>query len=328
MFSYSTYDKTKITIEGYNGDESDKILIPSKIGNFFVKKIGTSAFEDDINFTNRVEIGHGIDIIGKEAFKGCEAVVIVLPSSITTIESRAFAECENLREVIFLGDEPKSSAVADDIFDESDLVSVFYYETTRGWKGATFKNRPLKAMNEDIQSLGEESDDQSSGEMVNDISEGEEMAAKESRYYQEDNPEGPESLWEEPKEIEYKAEMKAFERTGFVYVKSTSLKNVTNPYEAFKLRLTNAFDKFSRELRISGQLQHLLDPILSIQHIEFKNPFAYMLGYAVIENKRINKPRLENAIKLLPEIVPKGEITEVDILRYAYYWIEILLPSV
>lgn len=329
MFSYSLSkeDQRKIYIESFLADESSNdVTVPAKIDSKFVVGLTDSAFEGEDRFTGKVELSHGIEIIGKEAFKGCPTLeILILPSTITRIGAGAFSDCESLQEVRFLGDMPR--VVADDIFEETPLVEVFHYATNRGWDGALFKGRPLRVIDEDVLSLGgEESDDDSRGEVVN--MDEDEFGEKEARFFKEDNPEEDAGMWEN-EEVEYKAEMKAYERAGFMYVKPTSLKNVSKPEDAFRIRLTNAFDTRRALLKglVQSDLQNMIDPIWLIQHIEFKNPVAYMLGYYVVENNRINEARLKIAVRALEEIAPHNEIAAVDILRYGFYWIEFLHPA-
>lgn len=323
MFTFSQKKGNKINIEGYSGGEpNDNVIVPSKINNFYVVGLTSSAFEGEENFIGVVELSHGIEIIGEGAFRGCPNLErIILSSSITQIDDFAFEDCESLQEVVFMGNAPRR--VGKDIFKGSELVEVSYLPYTMGWAGTTFGDRPLRPMSSPEQSLGEEGDDDSAGEIVN-MGEDE---FKEARYFAEDKASGDE-LWHH-EETEYKAEMKAYERTGFMYTKTTSLKNVAKPSDAFKMRLTHVFD--TKRSILTGltktDFENMVEAVWLIENIEFKNPVAYMLGYYVVVANKVNAKRLKIASDALEQIAPQGEIAPVDILRYAFYWIEVLKPA-
>ena len=60
--------------------------------------------------------------IDKEAFAGVTAEVIVVPEGVTEIGSRAFADCPNLRRVIFLGGLPDN--IAGDYLEGSEKAEI------------------------------------------------------------------------------------------------------------------------------------------------------------------------------------------------------------
>ena len=321
LFSFSHIDgeRNKINITGYNGPESSYITIPSKIGEFFVKGIADGAFQGQSLFTDNVMLEHGIEVIGPYAFSTCDFKTIFLPPTILRIEERAFEFCESLESVIFKGNAPLY--VNDDAFDGSENVKVFHYPTTARWTGTTFKGRPLEVVEENIVSLGESDDND--GEIMSE----DDTFEKEQAAYAEDVQE--EQLWEAEK-VEYMTEIKAHERSSFMYAKPTSLKNVAMPREAFKIRLNNAFDKSIRLLKglHKDDIQRMIEPLWSIEHIEFKNPVAYMLGYYVVVGNRIDRGRFDIVKRELENITTqRNEITPTDVIRYAYYWINVLLPS-
>ena len=61
--------------------------------------------------------------IEAEAFAGVTAKVIVVPEGVTEIGSRAFADCPNLRQIIFLGD-PENIDIADDYLQGYGEVKI------------------------------------------------------------------------------------------------------------------------------------------------------------------------------------------------------------
>lgn len=68
-----------------------------------------------------LNIPAAMQIISEEAFSGVDAEVIILPSGCTTIESRAFADCLNLRTVVI---EEATTSIADDAFDGVNELTI------------------------------------------------------------------------------------------------------------------------------------------------------------------------------------------------------------
>lgn len=92
----------KAEITGYAGSDSD-LIIPNKLGEYDVGKIGDAAFLG--TEITSVVISEGIDTIGYSAFQGCEKLVKVeIPSSIkkwkeTSYNNSAFENCTALQEL-------------------------------------------------------------------------------------------------------------------------------------------------------------------------------------------------------------------------------------
>ncbi len=63
-----------------------------------VKKIGSEAFYECENL-NQIDFNQNLEIIESDAFRGCNLQRIILPTSITTIKSRAFAYNAQLVEI-------------------------------------------------------------------------------------------------------------------------------------------------------------------------------------------------------------------------------------
>jgi len=75
------------------------IVIPEELDGYPVTSIGYRAFYENRNITG-ITIPEGVTEIGKDAFYGCRAVFIRIPSSVKTIESSAFSHCKYLEEIV------------------------------------------------------------------------------------------------------------------------------------------------------------------------------------------------------------------------------------
>lgn len=93
LFDYEEEDG-QITIKSYIGfDDLDVVVIPDKINDLLVTKIGPKAFEN-CKTVKKVVLPVGLDIIGNGAFKGSGINSIVLPENLSVIEENAFSFSE------------------------------------------------------------------------------------------------------------------------------------------------------------------------------------------------------------------------------------------
>lgn len=331
MFSFDVRLDGKVEITGYTAGRDDSaIQIPANINGMKVVKIKDRAFSNQNHFTLSVEILNGVVEIGKSAFENCEFLeVVIIPPSVKVIGDRAFANCESLSEVRFTGDMP--DRIGADIFKNTFATKVFYNPTTNGWVGDEFQGFPLLPMGGDM-NLSEQSDDDGGNEVYRDF--GDENVIEQQIFQEEKEQE--ELLWQEER-VEYMADIKAHERTEFGYEKTTSLKNVTNPREAFKIRLTSAFQKLNQllyekrarkyviELQNERDLNTMIDSIILVNHIEFKNPLAFLLGYVSLNPRtgNVDRERFKQIQDMIHEISPKEDVLPADVLRYAFFWVDL-----
>ena len=68
----------------------------------------------------------GTTVIEEEAFEGNSFQVVKLPSTLTSIEARAFADCSNLRQIEI----PSGAQIADTAFEGVEGLTIF------GWAGS------------------------------------------------------------------------------------------------------------------------------------------------------------------------------------------------
>jgi hypothetical protein len=98
-FTY-TIENGKVTITGYNGSDS-VVNIPESIEGYPVTEIGANAFVGCSATT--INLPSTLEIIGFDAFDYCRNLTsITIPSSVVTIEGYAFNACGSLTEVIIL----------------------------------------------------------------------------------------------------------------------------------------------------------------------------------------------------------------------------------
>ena len=322
-FGYDLTSDKKAIIKKYLGSISHAVIVPAKLFGNDVVAIGDNAFHNEIKFTGAVELTHGIKIIGSYAFAKCENIEkIVLPSSIEEIKDGAFSDCDSLEEVVFLGNMPK---IGKDLFKQTMFVKVRYYATSRGWESSTFAGREAEPISETETYIDQSDDD--------------EMLPRGNRYRDEDLQEGDvygegellhdeqeEDLfqYEEPR---YMAEVNVFERVGVGSVATTSIKNLANPIEAFRLRLSGIFNKVKQSSKLSeSDLVVMLEPISIIENIKFKSPAGYLLGYIASERGyQSSEKGFKLALDLLP-FINDGKsdiITPPDIIRYMVFWISV-----
>jgi hypothetical protein len=70
-------------------------------------------------------------------------------------------------------------------------------------------------------------------------------------------------------------------------------------------------------------LNNILNPIEKIKNVEDKNIKAYVLGYYVVRNNKINKDLLNSKIVNNVLKLYLNEVNKNDIIRYARFWINI-----
>jgi hypothetical protein len=124
-----TYDTINggILITGYTGS-SGALTIPSAFGSLPVTGIAADSFvSDNGNLTS-----------------------VIIPGSVTNLQSQAFGYCGNLTGVFFLGNAPHSNA---GIFTSGTGVTVYYLPGTTGW-GPTFSGVPAVLWNPPLPALG------------------------------------------------------------------------------------------------------------------------------------------------------------------------------
>lgn len=111
----------------YNRDVGD-ITIPSTLGGFPVKCIGTAAFSSCSELTS-ISIPEGVTSIGKGVFSGCVNLrSISIPTSVTSIGYCAFVDCESLTSITL----PQGLTSIDDyaFADCTGLTSITFNSAT------------------------------------------------------------------------------------------------------------------------------------------------------------------------------------------------------
>ena len=93
-------DDATITIKGYvEGEDPDKIIIPSTIDGKTVTAIGDKAFQY-FNHLSVIELPDTIKTIGNNAFIGCVNLQeLVVPESVEQIGNSAFENCTNITSI-------------------------------------------------------------------------------------------------------------------------------------------------------------------------------------------------------------------------------------
>jgi hypothetical protein len=93
--------------------------------------------------------------------------------------------------------------------------------------------------------------------------------------------------------------------------------------DKFKIFMSIFYQRFKEQLNLTDQnLDELVLLMEKTEHIETKNPFAFVLGYYVISGKKISKIKFENVRKNVIDYV--DEVTLPDVIRYSKLIISIL----
>jgi hypothetical protein len=131
-------------------------------------------------------------------------------------------------------------------------------------------------------------------------------------------------------DFDVKAERKAFERVSYEHPllagisgidKKKIIKDLSDQ-EKFAMNVNSYLMRY-KSFFSDEDIRFILDTIYKIQEPKYLNPFGYILGYYVTQgNKKIIDTNLKDSFNII-----KGEssISDVDIIRYARYWIINLL---
>lgn len=158
--SSSNYNK-------YNSSYNFKFVIPEKISDINVIKIGNSAFENTQNlFSLKIlsnienigkkafygselcditfESGSRLQTIGESAFENCEMLGwvkgIELPASLENIGSRAFYSCNKLAKVVFANKSKLTSIGKNAFYNCAELAEVYIPANTTVIEDCAFYN--------------------------------------------------------------------------------------------------------------------------------------------------------------------------------------------
>ena len=122
--SYFTVNETGETITGLTdtGKTQTKLVIPYKIKDVLIRRIGSSAFSYCNSLTS-ITIPNSVTIIESDAFINCSSLTsITIPNSVTSIESGAFGGCSSLTSITI----PNSVTIieSDAFINCSSLTSI------------------------------------------------------------------------------------------------------------------------------------------------------------------------------------------------------------
>ena len=119
------------------------------------------------------------------------------------------------------------------------------------------------------------------------------------------------------------AERDAFNRVGFdngVLGANTNWKEKRDPYVIFKEQVNATVlsfnDSFFENMGLASDMRTILDKIEKVKYVEYKNPYAFVLGY--ISYGRSPEYIRDNIFSKLVRINQSNSnnVTEEDVIRY------------
>lgn len=131
-------------------------------------------------------------------------------------------------------------------------------------------------------------------------------------------------------DFDVKAERKAFERVSYEHPLLAGLSGVDkkkiikdlSDQEKFAMNVNIYLVRYKSYFS-DEDIRFILDTIYKIDAPKYLNPFAYVLGYYITQGtKKIIDNNLKDSFNII-----KGEtsISDIDIIRYARYWMINLL---
>ena len=143
VWEMKSIDDTSWEVAKYWGSDAE-VTIPSKWGDFPVKSVGRSAFQDNTGLTS-ITIPSCVASIEKEAFLGCSKLSnLTIEGELKTIGNTAFSGCENLTTFNL----PGSLTSLGDLALGYHKSKVFFAGTQEQWDALTkgklgFTNKTL-----------------------------------------------------------------------------------------------------------------------------------------------------------------------------------------
>lgn len=119
---YEVNEETnEITIMGVVNEEISEVIVPDKINNVVVTRIGNHAF-DECTFLSNIEIPYGIKNIGHYAFYKCTSLRnLELPNTVRYIGDNAFTGCSDLTITM-----PDNVIISEYAFDGCEHLNIIY----------------------------------------------------------------------------------------------------------------------------------------------------------------------------------------------------------
>ena len=121
VFQYSVNSDNTVTIESYNGTETE-VTVPETLDGYSVTKIGYAAFLR--SGLTRINLPESLTSIGGSAFASSGLTSINLPESLTSIGSSAFEDCDGLTEIII----PKNVTYGYCSFQDCDNLKTVSFQ--------------------------------------------------------------------------------------------------------------------------------------------------------------------------------------------------------
>lgn len=139
---YTITDETNKTVTLTKGADIKSVSLPHKAkkgsDEYRVTAIGEKAFFDMKNVEKVIIHAHSLEIIGKEAFRGCSALnTINIPTSVTAIEYAAFGSCSALVSIEL---QPAIKTIGKEAFRDSGITGIVIHENVKTLEYRTFFN--------------------------------------------------------------------------------------------------------------------------------------------------------------------------------------------
>jgi hypothetical protein len=97
--------------------------------------------------TGAFSIPYGVTLVDNLAFKNCQVTSVIIPSTVTRLDSFSFAGCDQLRNVWFLGDAPNTGT---SVFQAITDLTTYYLPDSTGFTLPTWEEFPCEVAGSDF----------------------------------------------------------------------------------------------------------------------------------------------------------------------------------
>lgn len=129
-----TVQNGEATLTGITDRNREEIIVPTKLRNYPVTKIGNYAFNGSLGYSIKIiEIPEGITEIGERAFGNSDSLETVkLPKSLKSLARTVFERCDNLKQVMIHPENKNYQVIDNAIFKKQEQELLLIYRISNG----------------------------------------------------------------------------------------------------------------------------------------------------------------------------------------------------